>query len=200
MKAKTALGAVGIGVASAVVLFATHRTLSTDGGSTEPAVATAPRSADSVIERDGASAPALGDGELLARAESADGLASPGAHGPDEDETASSAELRAEADAPAANPHIEALSHPSPGYRNVSLATVIREAGHVCTDVLSSSSTHENLGAWRVSCEGGRAYFVFEDAPGSLRVEPMMYFDSPAPFIQRDSENGPVLVPVPRPE
>ena len=32
MKAKTALGAVGIGVASAVVLFATHRTLSTDGG------------------------------------------------------------------------------------------------------------------------------------------------------------------------
>jgi len=199
MKAMTTLGALGIGAASAVALFAVHRTRSTDGAPSERPVTAAPR------PQGGAAAPAGQRGELVARAENAaDGFASPGGDGADgsrgDGGAASGAETGSEADEGAANPHIEALSHPSPAYRNVSLATVIQEAGHVCTNVLSSSAAHENLSSWRVSCEGGRAYFVFEDAPGSLRVEPMVYFDSPTPFIRRDSEGGPILVPAPPPE
>src|SRR5690606_18962118 len=77
------------------------------------------------------------------------------------------------------NPHVEALRNPSPVYRNVSLTTVIREAGYVCTDILSSAAGDDGLATWRVSCEDARAYLVSEDDAGGLRVEPIAYIEVP---------------------
>lgn len=96
------------------------------------------------------------------------------------------------------NPHLDALRHPSPAYRNVTLATVIQSAGHPCTSVLSSAAGHDDLTSWRVSCEGGHAYFVFADGD-ELRVEPMVYFDMPTPFVPVEpSESQPRLLPPPQ--
>lgn len=191
MNPKTALAAcqaLGIGIVSAIALFFVHRALISDDtpSDTLPGASTF-ASADGT---DPSAEPAATDGgrdERLARAD-------------DRGEADDLPAVRAER-APTGeqtNPHLDALRHPSPAYRNVTLATVIQSAGHPCTSVLSSAAGHDDLTSWRVSCEGGHAYFVFADGD-ELRVEPMVYFDMPTPFVPVEpSESQPRLLPPPQ--
>lgn len=197
MRAKSALGGLGIvavGVVSAGAVFVLHRALMSDRSpsyaATEPS--DRPRDAEQRLDER--------ENQLLARTDSV------------ADETATNAGGQRAPDAPADNgsPHVEALRHPSPSYRNVSLLAAIRGAGHVCTDILSAGASADDLGVWRVSCEGARAYFVSEDGDGGLRVEPIVFRDGlvPGPFNQGEPPNlvpespndGPRLQFVPPPE
>lgn len=172
-KPHSAYGAIAIGIASTVAVFALHRTVIFErpsGGSPrlEPAESLDPAPLFDRGERSPDEAAHSAGDELIARAQV-----------PAEDnEPPASADGRAEE---AASPHIEALRHPSPVYRNVSLMTVIREAGFVCVDITWAAAGDEDLGAWRVSCDGVHAYLISEDGAGGLRVEPMTYFDAPVP-------------------
>jgi len=208
MKAKTGLGGygiLGIGVASAAVLFVAHRVLDSDGsfpqGPSRPTVDSDPgleraASPDELMSRadgtrDRISVTADVEAEATVEAEPAGGdpAAASSADPADESLTVDGG----------ASPHIDALSHPSAAYRNASLGRVIREAGYHCTGVLSSSAGHEDRRSWRVSCEEGRAYLVFEARDGVLQVEPLAYFDAPTPFIPREPRD-PQNPVVPQPQ
>jgi len=182
-----ALFVIGIGIASAAAVFTLHRVV--------------------VNGEPQAQAPSP---ELAARA-ALDDVNGRRSEGLADDRTAAvdlvgdeSHSAAAEPDVPAehaggdVNPHIEALRHPSPTYRNVSLATVIRAAGYECIDVVSSTAGDDGLATWRVSCDGAHAYLVSEDGAGGLRVERMEYFDAPTPFILRVPEEAREPLPVPR--
>jgi|SRR5690606_16284112 len=200
MNVKAALAAcqaLGIGILTAAVLFFVHRTLSSDGAwprvptfgfgdSAEHSVdAAETRSADGDIEQ---------EGEVTGGRRDVDAPSAAARMGADGDGVAADGTERGPT-AGRTNPHIEALTHPSPTYRNSSLAAAIRDEGYVCTDVLSSAAGGDDLRSWRVSCEGGRAYLVFADGD-ELRVEPMHYFDAPTPFIPVEpTESPPILRP-----
>lgn len=182
-----ALFVIGIGIASAAAVFTLHRVV--------------------VNGEPQAQAPSP---ELAARAVLDDGNGRR-TEGPGDDRTAAAEIVGDEGDSAAAepdapvehaggdvSPHIEALRHPSPTYRNVSLATVIRAAGYECIDVVSSAAGDDGLATWRVSCDGAHAYLVSEDGAGGLRVERMEYFDAPTPFILRAPEEAREPLPVPR--
>jgi hypothetical protein len=185
MRAGSALGALrifAIGVVSAAAAFVLHRAFISDPAPPMPSQ----RSASSLeisTQSDDAERP-----EARRPQETPAAAAAPR----NEDETETVADARAPEprirNVP--NPHVEALRHPSPIYRNVSLMAVIREAGYVCTDILSSAAGDDALAAWRVSCEAARAYLIAEDGAGGLRVEPIAYFEAPVrPPLE--------LVPVP---
>lgn len=73
----------------------------------------------------------------------------------------------------------EALRHPSDSYRDTTLITLIRDAGHICTDVVwSAAGTHDGS-TWRVSCDGARSFIVAEDRAGGFVVEPLPYIEMP---------------------
>jgi len=199
MNSKTALGSLGmlgIGIASAAALFVAHRSLNPD--------APMPPWVSATFDAD-AAADAVARDELLARADGegdeASATSDDAGTAPAAADGAAAASGRGPVAGAEPSPHIEALSHPSAAYRNASLATMIREAGYDCTGILSSAAGHEDLASWRVSCEGGRAYLVFEDRTGVLRVEPLAYFDSPVPFVPLELPPAPDwrdrLVPLP---
>lgn len=201
MRARSALGAfqiIAIGVVSTAAVFALHRAFLSD-----PALSLASgrpaSSLESSVRSDDpraslAEPAARSELELLAKAEPAG----------DESGSETTAEERAPApgsrDVP--NPHVAALRSPSPTYRNVSLTTVIREAGYVCIDILSSAAGDDGLGTWRVSCEDARAYLISEDGAGGLRVEPIAYFEvpvrQPLEMIHEPLNTPPRLLPAPR--
>lgn len=79
------------------------------------------------------------------------------------------------------SPHAAALRHPSESFRNTSLLALIRGAGHVCLDIVSSATLDDELAAWRVSCEGAHAYIVAELDGGEFLVEPLEHYDAPIP-------------------
>ncbi len=82
---------------------------------------------------------------------------------------------------PTRSPHVEAFRHPSEAFRNTSLLALIRGAGYVCLDIVSSAAWDDASSAWRVSCDGARAYLVAELDGGELVVEPLEPFDRPVP-------------------
>jgi len=183
MNAKAVLAAcqaLGIAIVSAAVLFVLHRTLSSDGPWSRVSTFGFGNAADRSMEP--------GEAQVAERDPRAEDMRGDARRDADEPalgtrtEAGAANEAAEAADAPRTNPHIEALSHPSPTYRNSSLAAAIRDAGHVCTDVLSSAAGDEDLKSWRVSCDGGRAYLVFADGD-ELRVEPMLYWDAPPPIV-----------------
>ena len=193
MKAKSTLGALQtiiIGVVSAAAVFVLHRAIISEpapplpsGRSAVAVESSAPF--DSAEQR--VSAPPA-ETETLARADS-------------------EAPAEAEESVPRRgrelpNPHVEALRSPSPIYRNVSLMTVIREAGYVCTDILSSAAGDDALATWRVSCEDAQAYLIAEDGAGGLRVEPIAYFEMPVrprfELVPAPPNTAPPLLPAPR--
>lgn len=183
MQLNSALGALGIAAASAVVVFAVHR-MATSGGSMSE-----PRS--TLISQTDIQAPPAMTPPAMAGQPVEGEPAQPA----DDAAVAAAAERGADA-ALTVDPHIEALRHPSPVYRNVSLATVIRNAGHQCVEILSSAAGDDELGAWRVACDGGHAYFVSPDEAGGLQVEPMPYFEMPfRPLLQEFPDQGLRLVP-----
>lgn len=187
---RAAAGIVGVGIASAASVFLIHRLLVSDPPSEESSAApqapgtAAASSTDTArpfgAPRDDVDAP-------IARS------AIPGNAREDDAVAAEPESDRAPHDV---SPHIEALRHPSPEYRNVSLTTVIRAAGHVCVEVLSATPGTEDLGTWRVSCDGARAYLVSEDGAGGLRVEPMPFFEVP---VRPPMETIPAPSDAPRP-
>jgi hypothetical protein len=81
----------------------------------------------------------------------------------------------------ARSPHAEALRHPSEAFRNTSLIAVVRGAGYVCTEIVSSAPGNEAQTAWRVSCENAHAFLVSEDEAGVLHVEPIPFIELPVP-------------------
>lgn len=189
---RAALGVIGIGIASAAGVFALHR--ASDG----PAPATPAASTPAAARQDSPRAAAPANADRVPEGHLDERVADAGRSDAEGELPADRAERfdRAEDDI---NPHIEALRHPSPTYRNVSLATVIRAAGYECVDVVSSAAGDDELATWRVSCDGAHAYLVSEDGAGGLRVERMAYFDAPTPFIPRSLEDAPSPVPVPVP-
>src|SRR5690606_25444545 len=82
---------------------------------------------------------------------------------------------------PSRSPHGGALRHPSEAFRNASLLALIRDAGYLCVDIVSSAAWNESASAWRVSCEGVHAYIVIELDNGSFRVEPLETSGAPVP-------------------
>ena len=72
----------------------------------------------------------------------------------------------------------EALRHPSDSFRESTLITLIRNAGHVCTDVVWSAAGRHDSSAWRVSCDGARSFMVAEDRYGGFVVEPLPYIET----------------------
>jgi hypothetical protein len=92
--------------------------------------------------------------------------------------------------APAASPppHAQALRHPSESFRNTSLVAMIRQAGHLCTEIVSATPATADLAAWRVSCEDAMVYLVVHDAAGGLVVEPL-------PLVESPRTSGPNTVP-----
>lgn len=188
MQMKSTLGAlavIAIVVVSAVGIFTAHRMMTSTGAMPEPPGGAAPALDGSPsAERARASGTLVEDEhELLAAA------------GDPADETAVIVAEPVEW----VDPHIEALRHPSPDYRNVSLATVIRDAGHVCIEILSSAAGDAELDTWRVACDGGHAYFISQDGAGGLRVEPMPYFEMPVRRAIPEQMNPPLRF-VPPPE
>lgn len=183
MQLNSALGVLGIAAVSAVAIFTVHRVLTTAGSMLEPpSTLITPLDARRTAQSAQAVDPPAADEPIPLVAEA---------------DLASAAQSGAEPGQPA-NPHIDALRHPSPVYRNVSLATVIRDAGHVCVEILSSASGDDELGAWRVACDGGHAYFVSPGEAGELHVEPMPYFEMPFRPPLREPVDRPLrLVPLP---
>lgn len=188
MRAKSgfvAAGIVAIGVVSAAVVFVLHRTLSSDAPSFETSRFVSP-SEWSIPSQGNEPAPlSKQEDDLVATADPVGN-----------ESEASVVERRGLEAGPEdeASPRLEALRHPSPGYRNATLTAVIRESGHVCLDVVSSTAGTEDLKTWRVSCEGAHAYLVSDDGAGGLRVEPMPYFEVPVvrPLLVPDSSNTPL--------
>lgn len=99
-------------------------------------------------------------------------------------------------DRPMRSPHADALRHPSEAFRNASLLALIRDAGYLCLDIVSSAAWNESASAWRVSCEGVHAYIVIELDNGSFLVEPLETYDAPVPNpITLPSDRLPPLEP-----
>jgi len=97
---------------------------------------------------------------------------------------------------PSRSPHGGALRHPSEAFRNASLLALIRDAGYLCVDIVSSAAWNESASAWRVSCEGVHAYIVIELDNGSFLVEPLETYDAPVPNpITLPSDRLPPLEP-----
>lgn len=182
------LAAAAVGIGAGVVTFTLHRTMhdgADEAGSGRP-VAMIAASDPRHDEGREASANALDVAAPPSRGRDVAGSEPRAAAGTDPEPGAARARSRAEPDASAApprSPHADALRHPSEGFRNTSLLALVRDAGHVCLDIVavSSAAWAEAGAAWRVSCDGARAYIVFEVDGGEFLVEPLEHFDGPAP-------------------
>jgi len=100
---------------------------------------------------------------------------------------------------------LEELRAMSETFRNTTLLIAIREAGYLCSEVVSVYGGIGDSTTWTAACREMLAYTVRVSHVGDLLVEPTVHHvDAPGPapvrreFEPRDS--GPQLVPVPVPQ
>ena len=83
----------------------------------------------------------------------------------------------AESDNPAADT-IRELEAMSETFRNTTFLIAIRDAGHVCNELLRVSGGLDGASKWMVTCSETLAYTVGVASNGALHVEPFLqYFD-----------------------
>lgn len=191
----TTLATVALAVGAGIVTFAVHRVItvppevdSGDRGRTLPAAAMA----ESASERRANGEAVGGDRATVGTRPSGPSDlsgagsvgAAPGAAGAKPAERAGRAA------------HADALRHPSASFRDTSLLALIRGAGYVCRDIVSSAAGRGDAGTWRVSCDDAQAFLVYEDDGGEIKVDPMPFIESlPLPPQPRTPGQPPVRLP-----
>jgi len=79
---------------------------------------------------------------------------------------------------------LEELRAMSETFRNTTFLIAIREAGYLCSEVVSVYGGIGDSTTWTVSCREVLSYAVGVNHEGALRVEPtLQYFDGLAPAV-----------------
>ena len=99
---------------------------------------------------------------------------------------------------------LEELRAMSETFRNTTFLIAIRDAGYLCSEVVSVYGGIGDSTTWTAACRELLAYTVRVNQIGSLLVEPTVHhLDAPGPYpVRRDFEprdSGPQPVPVPQP-